>query len=126
MGIHVSAKLVVSGPSLHFLVLVRDGTKRRCGPIKEFQGRVDNYLSAKKKQDIAKKPTDSPGKLAEEKQQTTKKTSRPRVRKRTGEISLRQRLRPISKSRLRRHVAGAGGTKSVPACGMPSRCRMCN
>jgi len=35
--------------------------------VKEFQDRIDNYLSAKKKQDIAKKPTDSPGKLAQEK-----------------------------------------------------------
>jgi hypothetical protein len=54
--------------------------------VKEFQGRIDNYLSAKKKQDIAKKPTDSPGKLAQEKQQTTEKTQAARPEAQQGDI----------------------------------------
>jgi hypothetical protein len=54
--------------------------------VKEFQGRIDNYLAAKKKQDIAKKPTDSPGKLAEEKQQTVEKTQAARPEAQQGDI----------------------------------------
>jgi hypothetical protein len=55
-------------------------------PVKEFQNRIDNYLSAKKKQDITKKPTDSPGKLAQEKQQTTEKTQEARPKSQRGDI----------------------------------------
>jgi hypothetical protein len=54
--------------------------------VKEFQDRIDNYLSAKKKQDIAKKPTDSPDKLAREKQQTVEKTKAARPEARQGDI----------------------------------------
>jgi hypothetical protein len=54
--------------------------------VKEFQNRIDNYLSAKKKQDITKKPTDSPGKLAEEKQQTVEKTQQARPGAQRGDI----------------------------------------
>lgn len=54
--------------------------------VKEFQGRIDNYLSAKKKQDIAKKPTDSPGKLAQQKQQTAEKTQAARPEAQRGDI----------------------------------------
>jgi hypothetical protein len=76
--------------------------KRDAVAVKEFQNRIDNYLSAKKKQDIAKKPTDSPGKLAQEKQQTAEKT---------------QAARPCG---------GRTARKSAPACAMPSRCRTCS
>jgi hypothetical protein len=55
-------------------------------PVKEFQNRIDNYLSAKKKQGITKKPTGSPGKLAQEKQQTTKKTQEARPQAQRGDI----------------------------------------
>jgi hypothetical protein len=54
--------------------------------VKEFQNRIDNYLSARKKQDIAKKPTDSPGKLAQEKQQTVEKTQAARPEAQQGDI----------------------------------------
>lgn len=54
--------------------------------VKEFQDRIDNYLAAKKKQDIAKKPTDSAGKLAQEKQQTVEKTQAARPQARQGDI----------------------------------------
>ncbi len=54
--------------------------------VKEFQDRIDNYLSARKKQDIAKKPTDSPGKLAQEKQQTVEKTQAARPEAQQGDI----------------------------------------
>lgn len=56
------------------------------GAVKEFQGRIDNYLAAKKKQDIAKKPTDSAGKLAQEKQETVEKTQAARPEARQGDI----------------------------------------
>ena len=55
-------------------------------PVKEFQDRINRYLSAKKKQDITKKPTDSPGKLAEEKQQTTEKMQAARPEAQRGDI----------------------------------------
>ena len=54
--------------------------------VKEFQNRIDNYLSAKKKQDITKKPTDSPSKLAQEKQQTAEKTKESRPEAQQGDI----------------------------------------
>lgn len=54
--------------------------------VKEFQDRIDSYLSAKKKQDIAKKPTDSPGKLARERQQTAEKTQEARPEAQRGDI----------------------------------------
>jgi hypothetical protein len=60
--------------------------KRDAVAVKEFQNRIDNYLSAKKKQDIAKKPTDSPGKLAQEKQQTAEKTQAARPKAQQGDI----------------------------------------
>ena len=56
------------------------------GAVKEFQNRIDNYLSVKKKQDIAKRPTDSPDKLAQEKQQTAQKTKQARPQARQGDI----------------------------------------
>lgn len=56
------------------------------GPAKEFQERIGHYLAAKKKQDIAKKPTDSPDKLAQEKQQTAEKTKNARPQARRGDI----------------------------------------
>jgi hypothetical protein len=56
------------------------------GAVKEFQGRIDNYLAAKKKQDIAKKPTDSPSKLAQQKQQTAEKTKDARPEAQRGDI----------------------------------------
>jgi hypothetical protein len=54
--------------------------------VKEFQDRIDNYLSAKKKQDIAKKPTDSPDKLAQQKQQTAEKSQQARPEAQRGDI----------------------------------------
>ena len=56
------------------------------GAVKEFQGRIDNYLAAKKKQDIAKKPTDSSSKLAQQKQQTAEKTKEARPEAQRGDI----------------------------------------
>ena len=56
------------------------------GAVKEFQSRIDNYIAAKKKQDIAKKPTDSPSKLAQEKQQTVEKTRQARPEAQQGDI----------------------------------------
>ena len=55
-------------------------------PVKEFQDRIDNYLSAKKKQDIEKKQTDSPGKLVQQKQQTAEKSQQSRPEAQRGDI----------------------------------------
>jgi len=54
--------------------------------IKEFQDRINNYLSAKKKQDVSRKPTDSPDKLAQQKQQTAEKTKAARPEAHQGDI----------------------------------------
>ncbi len=64
-------------------VLAQKGDK---DAVKEFQDRIDNYLSAKKKQDIAKKPTESPSKLAEEKQKTAEKIQQARPEAQRGDI----------------------------------------
>jgi hypothetical protein len=56
------------------------------GAVKEFQDRIGNYLSARKKKDIAKKPTDSPDKLAQQKQQTEEKSQQARPEARRGDI----------------------------------------
>lgn len=69
-----------------FLFVCAIAQKADSSEVKEFQGRIDSYLSAKKKQDIAKKPTDSPGKLAQEKQQTTEKTQQARPEAQRGDI----------------------------------------
>jgi hypothetical protein len=54
--------------------------------VKEFQSRINNYLSGKKKQDITKKPTDSPGKLAQAKQETAEKIKESRPEAQQGDI----------------------------------------
>jgi hypothetical protein len=54
--------------------------------IKEFQDRIDNYLSAKKKRDVARKPTDSPDKLAQQRQQTAEKSQQSRPEAQRGDI----------------------------------------
>ncbi len=69
-----------------FLFVCAIAQKADSSAVKEFQGRIDSYLSAKKKQDIAKKPTDSPGKLAQEKQQTAEKTQEARPEAQRGDI----------------------------------------
>jgi len=69
-----------------FLFVCAIAQKADSSAVKEFQDRIDGYLSAKKKQDIAKKPTDSPGKLAQEKQQTAEKTQEARPEAQRGDI----------------------------------------
>ena len=54
--------------------------------VKEFKDRIDNYLSARKKQDVARKPTDSADKLAEQKQQTAEKSQQARPEAQRGDI----------------------------------------
>jgi hypothetical protein len=86
MGLHVwRSWLSLSLLSL-LLLSYAIAQKSDEGVVKEFQNRIDNYLSAKKKQDIAKKPTDSPGKLAQEKQQTAEKTQATRPEAQQGDI----------------------------------------
>jgi hypothetical protein len=54
--------------------------------VKEFNGRIGRYLSAKKNQDISSKSTDSPAKLAQQKQRTTEKTQAARPGAERGDI----------------------------------------
>jgi hypothetical protein len=54
--------------------------------VKDFQARVAKYLDVHKATGIAKKPTDSPGKLAEQKQQTAEKIRQSRAAARQGDI----------------------------------------
>ena len=72
--------------SLFSILLVSGAIAQKGDAVGEFHDRIGNYLSAKKKQDIAKKPTDSPGKLAQEKQQTTEKTQAARPEAQRGDI----------------------------------------
>jgi hypothetical protein len=72
--------------SLFSILLVPGAIAQKSDAVGEFHDRIDNYLSAKKKQDIAKKPTDSPGKLAQEKQQTAEKTQAARPEAQRGDI----------------------------------------
>src|SRR6185503_18275678 len=72
--------------SLFSILLVPGAIAQKGDAAGEFHDRIDNYLSAKKKQDIAKKPTDSPGKLAQEKQQTAEKTQAARPEAQRGDI----------------------------------------
>ena len=83
---------------------------REAGPVKEFQGRIDSYLSAKKKQDIAKKPTDSPGKLAQEKQQTAEKTQAARPEAHQGDIFTPQ-VATYFKKQIEGTLRGPNGDK---------------
>ena len=78
--------------------------------VKEFQDRIDNYLSAKKKQDIAKKPTDSAGKLAQEKQRTVEKTRAARPEARQGDI-FTPTVATYFKKRIENTLQGTEGDK---------------
>lgn len=86
MGLPACRRWLSLGLLSIFLFPCAIAQKGDAGVVKEFQDRIENYLSAKKKQDIAKKPTDSPGKLAEEKQQTTKKTQAARPEAQQGDV----------------------------------------
>jgi len=97
-------------PSLHFVVPCAIAQKADSSAVKEFQGRIDSYLSAKKKQDIAKKPTDSPGKLAQEKQQTTEKTQAARPEAQRGDI-FTPVVAAYFKQQIESTLRGPGGNK---------------
>ena len=92
------------------------------GAVKEFQDRIDNYLSAKKKTDVARKPTDSPDKLAQQKQQTAEKSQQARPEAQRGDI-FTPTVSAYFKNRLRTLCMGRRAAESVRACAMPSRYR---
>jgi hypothetical protein len=56
------------------------------GPVKDFQTRVGHYLDVRKANGIAKKPTDSPDKLADQKQQAEEKIQGSRPAAKQGDI----------------------------------------
>jgi hypothetical protein len=86
MGLHVWRSWLLIGLVAILLFPCAIAQNSDNSAVKEFQGRIDNYLSAKKKQAIAKKPTDSPDKLAQEKQQTAEKTKESRPEAQRGDI----------------------------------------
>lgn len=98
--------------SVFFILLVPHATAQKGDEVavKEFQGRIDNYLSAKKKQDIAKKPTDSPDKLAQEKQQTVEKTQAARPEAQQGDI-FTPTVATYFKKQIESTLQGPGGGK---------------
>jgi hypothetical protein len=69
-----------------FLFSCAIAQKRQQDAIKEFQDRIDNYLSAKKQKGVTKKSTDSPDKLAQQKQQTAEKSQQARPEAQRGDI----------------------------------------
>ena len=78
--------------------------------VKDFQDRISKYLSAKKKQDIATKPTDSPDKLAQQKQETTEKTQAARPTAQRGDI-FTPAIASYFKKQIEVTLRGAGGQK---------------
>ena len=54
--------------------------------VKDFQGRIQKYLDVHKAADISKKPTDSPGKLIDQKRQAEQKIQQSRPEARQGDI----------------------------------------
>ncbi|MBZ5490009.1 MAG: hypothetical protein LAO76_03640 [Acidobacteriia bacterium] len=86
MKLHASTSWLSLSLLVVFLFSCAMAQEGNDGAVKEFQDRIGNYLSAKKKQDIVKKPTDSPGKLAEEKQKTAEKTQQARPEAQRGDI----------------------------------------
>jgi hypothetical protein len=56
------------------------------GAVKDFQARVAKYIDVHKATGIAKKPTDSPDKLAEQKQQAAEKIRESRPAAKQGDI----------------------------------------
>jgi len=80
------------------------------GAVKDFQDRINNYLSAKKNQDIANKPSDSPDKLAQQKQQTTEKTLAARPGAQRGDI-FRPAIASYFKKQIEATLHGPDGDK---------------
>lgn len=110
MGLQVAPRWLPLSLLLIFLFSSAMGQKGDAGAVKEFQGRIDDYLSAKKKQDIAKKPTGSPGKLAQEKQQTAEKTQEMRPEARQGDI-FTPPVTAYFKKQIENTLWGPGGDK---------------
>ena len=95
-------------------VLLASGALAQTGDesptVKDFQGRITNYLSAKKKQDIATKPTDSPDKLAQQKQRTREKTQAARPGAQRGDI-FTPAVTAYFKKQIEATLRGPGGDK---------------
>lgn len=86
MGLHVWRRWLSLSLLSVLLLSYASAQKSDEGVVKEFQGRIDDYLAARKKQNVAKKATDSPDKLAQEKQQTAEKTKEARPEAQQGDI----------------------------------------
>jgi hypothetical protein len=110
MGLHVGRSWLLLGLLSVLLSPWAIAQKGDAGAVKEFQGRINDYLSAKKKQDIAKKPTDSPDKLAQEKQQTAEKTKEARPEAQQGDI-FTPRVATYFKQQIEGTLRGPSGDK---------------
>ncbi len=69
--------------------------------VKDFQARIAKYLEVHKQQGVAGKPTDSPDKLADQKQQTAQKIRESRP----------EQIAAYFKKRLRATMRGRDGAK---------------
>ncbi len=78
--------------------------------VKDFQARIAKYLEVHKQQGVAGKPTDSPDKLADQKQQTAQKIRESRPEAKQGDIFTPQ-IAAYFKKRLRATMSGRDGAK---------------
>lgn len=77
---------------------------------KDFQERVTRYLEVHKKQGIANKPSDSPDKLADQKQQAVQKIRESRPAAKQGDIFTPQ-IAAYFKKQIAATLQGADGAK---------------
>src|SRR5258708_8096011 len=82
--------------------------------VKDFQARIAKYLEVHKQQGVAGKPTDSPDKLADQKQQTAQKIRESRPEAKQGDIFTPQ-IAAYFKKRLRATMRGRDGAKIRPS-----------
>ncbi len=78
--------------------------------VKDFQARIAKYLEIHKQQGVAPKPTDSPDKLADQKQQAAQKIRESRPAAKQGDIFTPQ-IAAYFKKRMAATLHGRDGAK---------------
>jgi len=78
--------------------------------VKDFEGRVQKYLDLHKTADITKKPTDSPDKLVDQKQQAEEKIQQSRPGAKQGDIFTSQ-IGAYFKKQITATLSGPQGDK---------------
>src|SRR5947209_6150415 len=85
-------------------------SKDDAATVKDFQERVTKYLDVHKETHIDKKPTDSPHKLADQKQQAAEKLRQTRGAAKQGDIFTPQ-IATYFKKQIATALQGADGAK---------------